>query len=118
MEDDSVNECPHLRQTYPGTALNRCLDCEEPLPPDRVWIQLASNGGTISYIHDPRETRDNGKPVYIYVRAEAYDALLKELETTKAIADKRKAVLMEIREAFVAAFLLAMRALHFLAPVQ
>lgn len=26
------DECPHLRQTFPGTAGNRCLDCAELLP--------------------------------------------------------------------------------------
>lgn len=43
--------------------------------PERLWVQLTPNGSTISYIHDPREVHDNGKPVYQYVRADLADLL-------------------------------------------
>lgn len=35
-------------------------------PPRRLFVQLTPSGGTISYVLDPREVHDNGKPVYIY----------------------------------------------------
>lgn len=37
-----------------------------PSPPERLYVQLTPAGSAISYIHDPRKTRDNGKPIYVY----------------------------------------------------
>lgn len=39
-------------------------------PPGRLFVQLTPTGGTISYVIDPREVHDNGKPVYQFVRAD------------------------------------------------
>ena len=43
--------------------------------PEYLWVQLTPNGGTISYVIDPRAVHDNGKPVYRYalVRDPALD---------------------------------------------
>lgn len=38
----------------------------ETTAPDRLWVRVTPNGGTISYVGDPRETDDKGGPVYIY----------------------------------------------------
>lgn len=55
-----------------------CVDCyegesaheQQPTPPARLWVRLTPTGGTISYVLDPREIHDNGKPVYEYVLVE------------------------------------------------
>lgn len=39
--------------------------------PERLYVQLSPNGGTVSYKSDPREVHDNGKPVYEYIRVPA-----------------------------------------------
>lgn len=42
-------------------------DKDDALSPARLFVQLTSAGGTVSYIRDPREVHDNGKPVYVYI---------------------------------------------------
>ena len=38
-------DCPHLRQSFPGTAVNKCLDCETPLPQGEcVWAPDLDGG--------------------------------------------------------------------------
>lgn len=43
-------------------------------PPQRIWIRLTPMGGTISYIHNPPEIYDSGKPVHEYVPTRALEA--------------------------------------------
>ena len=34
--------------------------------PKQLFVQLTANGGTVSYLIDPRKVHDNGKSVYTY----------------------------------------------------
>jgi hypothetical protein len=41
------------------------MDEKSEQPPNVLYVQMAGNG-TASYLSDPREIHDNGKPVYLY----------------------------------------------------
>lgn len=85
---------------------------EKQTAPEMLWVQLSASGGTISYIRDPREVHDNGKPVYQYIRVDS--ATIAELqETIKTLREASKKALTcaslngDVRTLIVAAIALA-----------